>query len=179
MLGHPYGPNEERGVYRTTNGGKNWDKVKYIDENTGAMQVAIDPNNPKVVYADFWANRLAPWENGEWRGPNSGLWKSIDGGNTWKQLTKGLPGAAQNLGRIGFCICPSMSSRLYATVDCGGGGEPVGGEGRRGVAAGACIVGAPRGGDRQRQGGERKPDGDEQLTGQCGSDRRGWSGRSR
>ncbi|MCB0524869.1 MAG: DUF1080 domain-containing protein [Lewinellaceae bacterium] len=121
VLGHPYGPNEERGVYRTTNGGKNWDKVKYIDENTGAMQVAIDPNNPKVVYADFWANRLAPWENGEWRGPNSGLWKSIDGGNTWKQLTKGLPGAAQNLGRIGFCICPSMSSRLYATVDCGGG----------------------------------------------------------
>ena len=68
VLGHPYGPNPERGVYRTTNGGKTWEKVLYRDENTGAIQVTIDPANPNIVYADLWENRLAPWENGEWRG---------------------------------------------------------------------------------------------------------------
>ena len=123
VLGHPYGPNTERGLFRTTNGGQTWEKVKYIDENTGAIQVAIDPANPKVIYADFWANRLAPWENGTWQGPGSGLWKSTDGGDTWVQLGGGLPTPAQGLGRIGFCICPSLPSRLYATVDCGEGTE--------------------------------------------------------
>ncbi|MBK8490610.1 MAG: glycoside hydrolase [Saprospirales bacterium] len=119
VLGHPYGSNTERGVFRTLNGGKTWEKVKYIDENTGAIQVTIDPVNPNVVYADLWANRLAPWENGEWQGPGSGLWKSVDGGDSWTQLTEGLPTPAQGLGRIGFCICPSLPSRLYATVDAG------------------------------------------------------------
>jgi len=123
VLGHPYGPNAERGVFRSKNGGKTWEKVKYIDENTGAIQVTIDPKNPQVVYADLWANRLAPWENGEFQGPGSGLWKSTNGGDTWKQLTKGLPTPAQGLGRIGFCICPSLPTRLYATVDCGEGSE--------------------------------------------------------
>ncbi len=123
VLGHPYGANAERGVFRTKNGGKTWEKVKFVDENTGAIQVAIDPKNPQVVYADLWANRLAPWENGTFGGPGSGLWKSIDGGDTWAQLTNGLPTPAQGLGRIGFCICPSLPSRLYATVDCGEGTE--------------------------------------------------------
>lgn len=123
VLGHPYGANTERGVYRTKNGGKSWEKVKYIDENTGAIQVTIDPKNPQIVYADFWANRLAPWENGTFGGPGSGLWKSTDGGDSWKQLTKGLPTTEQGLGRIGFCICPTLPSRLYATVDCGEGTE--------------------------------------------------------
>lgn len=123
VLGHPYGPNPERGVYRTKNGGKTWEKVKYIDENTGAIQVTIDPADPRVVYADFWAARLAPWENGVFQGPGSGLWKSTDGGDTWTQLKNGLPTPAQDLGRIGFCICPSLPSRLYATVDCGEGTE--------------------------------------------------------
>jgi photosystem II stability/assembly factor-like uncharacterized protein len=118
VLGHPYGPNTERGVFRTKNGGKTWEKVKFIDQNSGAIQVAIDPQNPQIVYADFYASRLAPWENGKWQGAGSGLWKSIDGGNTWAPLIKGLPTPAQGLGRIGFCICPSLPSRLYATVDC-------------------------------------------------------------
>lgn len=118
VLGHPYGPNPERGIYRTQNGGKTWEKVKYIDENSGAIQVTIDPQNPKIIYADFWANRLAPWENGTFSGPGSGLWKSTDGGDTWQPLTKGLPSPAEGLGRIGFCICPSLPSRLYATVEC-------------------------------------------------------------
>ena len=118
-LGHPYGANEERGVYRTTDGGKTWERVLYKDENTGAIQVTIDPNNSNIIYADMWAGRLGPWENGAWYGKESGLFKSIDGGTTWKKLTTGLPTTDQGLGRIGFCIAPSNSSRLYATVDAG------------------------------------------------------------
>ena len=119
VLGHPYGPNTERGVFKTTDGGKTWNKVLYKDENTGAIQVTIDPNNPKIVYADLWAGRQGPWENGAWNGAESGLYKSIDGGDTWKKLVTGLPTVAQGLGRIGFCIAPSNSNRLYATVDAG------------------------------------------------------------
>ncbi len=122
VLGHPYGPNPERGVYRSTDGGKTWEKVLYKDENTGAVQVTLDPANPQIVYADLWAGRQGPWENGAWDGPNSGLYKSADGGNTWHQLTQGLPTTAQGLSRIGFCIAPSDPSRLYATVEAGASG---------------------------------------------------------
>ncbi len=116
VLGHPYGPNPDRGVFRSTDGGKHWEKVLYKDENTGAVQVTIDPVNPQVVYADLWAGRQGPWENGAWNGPNSGLFKSTDGGTTWRQLTQGLPDPGQGLSRIGFCIAPSDPTRLYATV---------------------------------------------------------------
>jgi len=116
VLGHPYGANAERGVFRTLNGGKTWEKVLYIDENTGAIQVTIDPVSPNIVYADLFAHRLAPWENGEWGGPNSGLYKSTDGGSTWHQLTKGLPGKEDGLNRIGFCVAPSDHKRMYAVV---------------------------------------------------------------
>lgn len=116
VLGHPYGPNPERGVYRTTDGGNHWEKVLYKDENTGAVQVTIDPVNPQVVYADLWAGRQGPWENGAWNGPNSGLYKSVDGGTTWHPLKQGLPDVSQGLSRIGFCIAPSDPTRLYATV---------------------------------------------------------------
>ena len=118
-LGHPYGANEERGVYRTTDGGKTWERVLYKDENTGAIQVTIDPDNSNIIYADMWAGRQGPWENGAWNGKESGLFKSTDGGTTWKKLTTGLPTTEQGLGRIGFCIAPSNSNRLYATVDAG------------------------------------------------------------
>src|SRR5262249_25306751 len=73
VLGHPYGPNVERGVFRTTDGGKKWEKVLYKDENTGAVALAFDPSDANTIYADLWASRLGPWENGEWHGPNSGL----------------------------------------------------------------------------------------------------------
>jgi photosystem II stability/assembly factor-like uncharacterized protein len=116
-LGHPYGPNTERGVYRTLDGGKTWEQVLYKDENTGAVQVTIDPVNPNIVYADMWAGRQGPWENGAWNGPESGLFKSTDGGTTWKKLTNGLPTTQQGLGRIGFSIAPSDNNRLYATVE--------------------------------------------------------------
>jgi photosystem II stability/assembly factor-like uncharacterized protein len=122
VLGHPYGPNTERGVFRTTDGGKSWQKVLYFDENTGAIQVTLDPQNAQVVYADVWAGRQGPWENGAWNGEKSGLFKSTDGGDTWTKLTKGLPTTAEELGRIGFCIAPSDSKRLYATVDSGSKG---------------------------------------------------------
>ena len=114
VLGHPYGPNKERGIYRTIDGGKNWEKVLFVDENTGAVQVTIDPSDSKIIYADLWAGRLAPWENGRWSGTGSGLFKSIDGGTTWKQLKNGLPGKEDGLTRIGFCIAPSDHNRLYA-----------------------------------------------------------------
>jgi photosystem II stability/assembly factor-like uncharacterized protein len=117
VLGHPYGANTERGVFRTLNGGKSWERVFYIDENTGAVQVTIDPKNPQIVYADMWAGRQGPWENGAWNGAESGLFKSIDGGNTWKKLTKGLPTTKEGMSRIGFCIAPSNTNRMYATVD--------------------------------------------------------------
>ena len=119
ILGHPYGPNKERGVYRSIDGGKTWEQVLYKDENTGAVQVSFDPNNSNIIYADLWAGRQGPWENGQWNGPESGLFKSTDGGNTWKKLTKGLPTTQQGLGRIGFAIAPTNSNRLYATVDAG------------------------------------------------------------
>jgi len=118
-LGHPYGPNEERGVYRTTDGGKTWERVLYKDENTGAVQVTIDPNNSNIIFAAMWAGRQGPWENGAWNGKESGLFKSTDGGTTWRKITKGLPTTEQGLGRIGFCIAPSDSKRMYATVDAG------------------------------------------------------------
>ncbi|HMA30074.1 MAG TPA: glycoside hydrolase, partial [Thermoanaerobaculia bacterium] len=117
VLGHPYGPNDERGVFRSTDGGVTWTKVLYKDENTGASAVTLDPSNPDVVYAVLWAARQGPWENGEWQGPESGLFKSLDGGTTWKKLTKGLPTFKEGLGRIGICVSPADPRRLYATVD--------------------------------------------------------------
>ncbi|MEP7320972.1 MAG: glycoside hydrolase [Saprospiraceae bacterium] len=116
-LGHPYGANEERGVFRTIDGGKSWSKVLYINHNTGAIQVEFDPLNSKVLYADMWEHREGPWENGSFSGTKSGLYKSIDRGNTWKPLTKGLPTTAEGLGRVGIGISTSNPKIIYATVD--------------------------------------------------------------
>ena len=116
-LGHPYGPNAERGVFRSRNGGKTWEKVLYVNENTGAIQVEYDPNNPATLFASLWEHREGPWENGNFSGPNSGLYTSRDGGTTWSRVLNGLPAAAQGLGRIGICFAPSNSRRMYATVD--------------------------------------------------------------
>ncbi len=116
-LGHPYGANETRGVFKTTDGGETWEKVLYINHNTGCIQVEFDPTNPNIVFADMWEHQEGPWENASFSGPNSGLYKSLDGGKTWNKLTKGLPTASQGLGRIGIGISPSNPNRMYATVD--------------------------------------------------------------
>jgi len=117
VLGHPYGPNEERGIFRSTNGGETFQRVLYKDPDTGGADVVIDPANPAVVYAALWESRQAPWENGQFSGPGSGLYKSVDGGTTWKKLVKGLPDFEHHgLGRIGIGIAPSRTSRLFATV---------------------------------------------------------------
>lgn len=117
VLGHPYGANAERGVYRSTDGGESFTRVLFRDENTGAIQVEFDPKDSDTIYADLWAGRQGPWENGAWQGAGSGLFKSTDGGKNWKQLTRGLPTIEQGLGRIGFAISRSDRKRLYATVD--------------------------------------------------------------
>jgi photosystem II stability/assembly factor-like uncharacterized protein len=114
VLGHPYGPNEERGVYRSTDGGRSWKKVLYKDANTGGSDVAIDPEHPEVVYAALWESRLGPWEDGnQYDGTHGGLFKSTDGGATWRQLAKGLP---DDLVQIQVAVCASDSNRLYATL---------------------------------------------------------------
>ncbi len=116
-LGHPYGPNAERGVFRSIDGGRTFERVLYKDENTGAIDLAFDPANAQTVYAVLWAARQGPWEyNNAYTGTTSGLFKSIDGGTTWQPLTKGLPGAAEGLGRIGIAIAPSTPNRMYAWV---------------------------------------------------------------
>ncbi len=127
VLGHPYGPSEERGIFRSTDGGANWQKVLYKDENTGGSQVVLDPSNPDVVYASMWEVRQGPWEdNNFFTGTGGGLFKSTDGGNTWKQLIGGLP---KNLVQINVAIAPSQSNRIYAiagTTDRGGYGSGAG-----------------------------------------------------
>ncbi len=121
-LGHPYGSNEERGVFKTDDGGNTWRKVLYLDEHTGAIQVEFDPNNPEILFADMWQHQEGPWENANWSGPNSGLYKSTDGGDHWRKIERGLPGPEQGLGRIGFTIAPSNSNLMFALVDAQKGG---------------------------------------------------------
>src|SRR5215468_2198265 len=114
VLGHPYGPSEERGIYRSTDGGQTWQKVISKDENTGGSDVKIDPSNPDVVYASMWEVRQGPWEDGNvYNGSGGGLFKSTDGGSTWRQLKNGLP---DDLSQIYVAVAPSDSRRLYATL---------------------------------------------------------------
>jgi photosystem II stability/assembly factor-like uncharacterized protein len=114
VLGHPYGPNQERGIYRSTDGGQSWQKVISKDENIGGSDVEIDPSNPDTVYASMWEAREGPWEdNNEYNGPGGGLFKSTDGGSSWHPLTGGLP---KDLSQIYVALAPSDPHRLYATL---------------------------------------------------------------
>jgi len=113
VAGHPYGPNEERGIFRSLDGGKTFEKILYRDENTGGADVQIDPANPETVYASLWEAREGPWENGNWKGGNGGIFKSIDGGKTWNQLKKGLP---EGIVQANLAVAPSSPRSLFAAV---------------------------------------------------------------
>jgi photosystem II stability/assembly factor-like uncharacterized protein len=120
-LGHPYGPNEERGVFRSSNGGRTWEKVLYRDPDTGAIDLAFEPGDPRVVYAALWQTRRPPWNvYPPSNGPGSGLYRSTDGGDTWSRIDgNGLP--AEH-GRIGLAVAPTEPKRVYAMVDAEQGG---------------------------------------------------------
>jgi photosystem II stability/assembly factor-like uncharacterized protein len=125
VQGHPYGPNAERGVFRSTDGGATFEKVLYKDENTGAADLAFDPQNPQIIYAVLWAARVAPWEvrdGSSFIAAGSGLFKSEDGGDTWHPLTKGLPNYMDDkLGRIGIAVSRGERNRLYASIEAENG----------------------------------------------------------
>jgi photosystem II stability/assembly factor-like uncharacterized protein len=114
VLGHPFGPSEQRGVFRSLDGGKTWDRVLYKDADTGASDIQIDPKHPGVLYAALWQARLGPAEDGNhYQGTGGGLYKSTDGGTTWRQLKTGLP---DNAVQFHIAIAPSQPSRLYVEL---------------------------------------------------------------
>jgi photosystem II stability/assembly factor-like uncharacterized protein len=114
-MGHLYTESSERGVYRTSDGGKTWTRTLFVDDRTGAIDLALDPKNPDVVYAATW-ERARTAANFLESGPGSGVWKSTDGGKTWKRLGGGLPAGA-TLGRIGLAVAASRPETLYAVLD--------------------------------------------------------------
>ncbi|MDB6098609.1 MAG: hypothetical protein JWN58_1312, partial [Gammaproteobacteria bacterium] len=114
VLGHPYGPSAQRGVYRSSDGGATWIKVLDRGENIGSSFVRIDPNDANTLYAGFWDARSGPWEDKTmYNGPNGGLYKSSDGGDHWRQLKDGLP---EGLSQIDVAVAANARGRLYATV---------------------------------------------------------------
>src|SRR5882757_5675769 len=118
-LGHPFGPNQERGVFRTMDGGKTWEKVLYKDENTGAIDIAFDPHNANILFASLWEARRTPWTLSS-GGPGSGLYRSNDAGATWKRLEEhSLPKGPY--GRIGVAVAAN-SDRVYALIEANEGG---------------------------------------------------------
>ncbi|SFR34596.1 Uncharacterized protein SAMN04490243_0856 [Robiginitalea myxolifaciens] len=116
VQGAQYGPSEARGIYRSADGGKNWERILYVDANTGASSFAADPDNPRVLYAAMWQHRRYPWtmESG---GKNSGLYRSMDGGDSWQQLKGGLPDA---FGKAGISASGGNSNRVYAVIEAEG-----------------------------------------------------------
>ena len=120
-LGHAYGPNPERGVFRSRDGGKTWSRVLFHDENTGAIDLAFDPYDSRTILAALWQTRRPPWNvYPPSNGPGSGLYRSTDGGDTWKPVTGDLP--SEKLGRIRIAFAPSLRGRVYALVDAKSGG---------------------------------------------------------
>ena len=140
-LGHLFGPNQERGLYKTTDGGKTWTNTKFIDENTGFTDVAMDPSHPNVLFAASYQRRRTPWGfNGG--GPGSGLWKTTDGAKTWTKLTGSDLPANPIIGRIGLDIARSKPSTIYASIEVG----PSGGTGAGVNEDGTLVPPGQRGG---------------------------------
>jgi len=118
VAGHPYGPNTERGIFRSTDGGKTFDRVLFKDENVGGADVLLDPQNPDIAYAALWEARQGPWENAAWNGSGGGVFKSTDNGKTWRQLSGGLP---DGIIQANLAIAPSSTNRLFASIALTGG----------------------------------------------------------
>jgi photosystem II stability/assembly factor-like uncharacterized protein len=117
--GHSYGPQPERGVFRTLDGGRTWERVLFVNDSTGAIDVVMDPTNPRILYAATWQLAIHTWGR-ESGGPGSGIWKSTDGGTTWKRLTgHGLP--EHPMGKIGLAVAASDPDRVYALIETGDG----------------------------------------------------------
>ncbi|MEQ8711758.1 MAG: glycosyl hydrolase [Cyclobacteriaceae bacterium] len=118
-MGSPYNPTPERGVYRTKDGGESWEKVLFIDNTTGAVDLTMDMTNPRILYAAMWDYQRLPWyaRSG---GPGSGIWKSTDGGDTWNELTEGLPKAM--MGKIGVSVSRANPDRVFAVIESDEGG---------------------------------------------------------
>src|ERR1041385_681579 len=137
VLGHPYGPNAERGVFRSTDGGRTFEKVLYKDEYTSANEVRIDPSDFRTIYAALWRQQQSFIEGAGFGGSGGtgGIYKSTDGGDTWKQLTEGLPPVLQ----ANLAIAPGNSKVLYAIVAPAPPGGPA-------VAAGGPAPGPGAGG---------------------------------
>ena len=174
-IGNLYTATPHRGVYRTRDGGKTWQKVLFKDDNIGAVEVVIDPTNSSIVYAGLWNTRRPPWYTySPTNGPGGGIYKSTDGGSTWKPLTNGLP--KEGIGRTGIAVAPSNPKRVYAVVDClvpepGAAPAPA-------AAPGGGRAGGGGGGGVPQQGGFfRSDDGGASWT-RISSDQalwgRGW-----
>ncbi|TAG52402.1 MAG: glycosyl hydrolase [Runella slithyformis] len=116
VQGALHGPSEDRGIYRTTDGGKTWTKLLYVNENTGCADLSMDMTNPRILYAGFWEHRRLPWvvKSG---GPGSALYKSTDGGDTWNKMTEGLP---QKMGKVAVSVSRANANRLYANIESEG-----------------------------------------------------------
>lgn len=114
--GTPWGPSDDRGVYRSVDGGQNWDRVLHVNEYTGVNDLAMDPHNPRILYAAMWEHRRKPWHGYQMTsgGPGSALYKSTDSGDTWQQLKEGFPEPA---GKFGIAVSPADSNRVYALVE--------------------------------------------------------------
>ena len=118
-LGHAYGPQQERGIYRTMDAGKTWERVLFVDEKTGASELVMDPNNPRILFAGMWQIQINTWGRFS-GGPGSGIWTSRDGGTTWKRVTgNGLP--ETQVGKIGLAMSKANSNRIYALIEAGDG----------------------------------------------------------
>ena len=161
-VGHLFGPNPDRGIFKTIDGGKTWNKVKFIDEDTGFIDIIMDPLDPKTLYASSYQRRRVPWGfNGG--GPNSGIWKTTDAGKTWTKLTgNGLPDNPI-IGRIGLALCEAKPNVIYAQIEVGAtGGTGAGvnddgsltvpGQGRGGGGGQAAAAQPQAAGQRGQRG---------------------------
>ncbi|MGD1891171.1 MAG: WD40/YVTN/BNR-like repeat-containing protein [Cyclobacteriaceae bacterium] len=117
--GSPWAATEERGIYRSLNGGASWDKVLFVDQNSGASDLSMDPTNPRVLYAAFWDHQRTPWKIRS-GGPGSSIYKTTDGGDSWKKLTTGLPDSI--MGKIGITVSPANPNRVWAIIESEQGG---------------------------------------------------------